>query len=264
MLWQRVIASIVGIPLLLYSFYRGDKLLLIVVIILTILALGEFNKIIKKICHVNLFFPLLLSGIIIPVLSLEQDIIITRIALFALALVCLLNFVYMFPKYTIEDLGFTFLGIIYVVTGFTHVLLMRSLDNGFLLITYVFLIIWSTDTGAYFVGILFGKKKLSPQLSPNKTWEGSIGGLIFSFIVIFLYLRFIKMPEGIVLLYITPVISIAAQVGDLFESAIKRFANIKDSGNVIPGHGGVLDRFDSALWAVPTAYYLVLFLERTA
>ena len=130
------------------------------------------------------------------------------------------------------------------------------------MLTYVFLIIWSTDTGAYFTGMLFGRNKLAPQLSPKKTWEGFIGGVVTSFIAVLVFLQLIPLPPNMLLLYITPVISVVAQVGDLFESGLKRLAGAKDSGNIIPGHGGILDRFDSALWALPTAYYLVLYLER--
>ena len=232
----RVVAAIVGIPLLLFSFYRGNLFLLIVVIGLIILALGEYNRLIKRIGHANLLFPLLISGIIIPLLSQGENWIYIGYVMYLLALVAFLNFVISFPGYTIPDLALTMLGIVYIAAGFSHMLLVRSLENGFWLITFVFLIIWSTDTGAYFAGILIGKNKLAPKLSPNKTWEGVIGGLATSILVIFLFLRYIELPQGSLLLYITPLISIAAQLGDLFESGLKRFSGAKDSGKIGRAH----------------------------
>jgi phosphatidate cytidylyltransferase len=262
MLGLRVIAAIVGVPLLLLSFYYGNLILLIAVIALITLALGEYTRLINRTGHTILIVPLLLNGFVIPILNREQDIITAKYVLFFLALLTLLNFVLKFPRYKPADLALTFLGILYIVAGFSHILLIRSMANGFWLLTYIFLIIWSTDTGAYFTGMLLGRHKLASQLSPNKTWEGFIGGLVLSVLVVFLLFRFVELPDSAQLLYIVPLISIVAQLGDLFESALKRFAGIKDTGNIIPGHGGILDRFDSALWAIPTAYYLVLFLER--
>jgi len=262
MLWQRVVVSIAGIPLLLYSFYRGETLLLVLITALIMLSLGEYNKLVKKSGRTILILPLLLSGLILPLLVLIESPVTARMTLFVLVLFIFLIFVLRFPRYGMEDLGLTLLGIVYIVGGYTHILLVRTLDNGFWLITFAFLIIWSTDTGAYFSGLLLGRHKLAPQLSPNKTWEGFSGGLIFSLLIVYIYLRFINIPNEKTLLCITPLVSLTAQLGDLFESALKRFAAVKDSGTLIPGHGGFLDRFDSALWAVPSAYYLISLAER--
>ena len=139
---------------------------------------------------------------------------------------------------------------------------MLSLDNGFWLILYVFIVVWTTDTGAYFCGIHLGKRKLAPYISPHKTWEGFGGGLIASLLAVLVMTSLAPLPQREILLYLTPLVSLAGQLGDMFESALKRYANLKDSGYLVPGHGGVLDRFDSALWAFPLTYHILALLER--
>lgn len=128
------------------------------------------------------------------------------------------------------------------------------------------LLTWASDTGAYFVGRAFGKRKLIPSVSPGKTVAGAIGGLVLTVVVSLLYTRFVLRP--VAQLAFTPAgavlfgaaISVVAQIGDLFESLVKREAGVKDSSHIIPGHGGVLDRFDSLFFVLPVAYPLLLWL----
>ena len=116
------------------------------------------------------------------------------------------------------------------------------------------MIVWITDSGAYLIGRKLGKHKLAPHVSPNKTWEGSIGGSLVSVIVVGLYLAFspVKFAYGLpIMLLLTVVLSVGGQIGDLIESAFKRHYGVKDSGKILPGHGGILDRFDSLLFVLP-------------
>jgi phosphatidate cytidylyltransferase len=117
---------------------------------------------------------------------------------------------------------------------------------------------WMTDTSAYFTGLNFGKNKLAPQISPKKTIEGALGGIIGSIIIVLIYGSYlaINIKERILL---GVLLSIASQLGDLVESSFKRDAQIKDSGDIIPGHGGILDRFDSLLFTLPLTYYYFYF-----
>jgi len=125
------------------------------------------------------------------------------------------------------------------------------------------LLTWSTDVGAYMFGRMFGRKKLIPSISPGKTVEGAVGGLGLAIVICLLYVRFVLMPyaqlgltiQGAVLFAI--VVSVAAQTGDLAESLLKREAGVKDSSRIIPGHGGILDRFDSLLFVMPIAFLLL-------
>lgn len=171
----------------------------------------------------------------------------------------------------IANSGVTFFGVVYVgwllsyliqirsITGVVTVPPFPSAPTGAWLVIYVMAVTWLTDTGAYFVGACFGKTKLAPLLSPNKTREGALGGLAFSTVGAVLLALWIQLPwwHGLVL---GPLLGALGQVGDLCESALKRDLGIKDFGGIMPGHGGVLDRFDSILFTAPIAYYyLTLF-----
>lgn len=133
-------------------------------------------------------------------------------------------------------------------------LMMQARAQSVWVILYALLIVWITDSGAYLIGRKLGKHKLAPHVSPNKTWEGSIGGSLVSVIVVGLYLAFspVKFAYGLpIMLLLTVVLSVGGQIGDLIESAFKRHYGVKDSGKILPGHGGILDRFDSLLFVLP-------------
>ena len=124
-------------------------------------------------------------------------------------------------------------------------------------------IVWATDSGAYLVGSQFGKRKLMPTVSPNKTVEGSLGGILSAVVVTVLFMIIDRSVAGghgfFAMIFFTILFSIAGQFGDLVESAIKRHFGVKDSGKFIPGHGGVLDRFDSLIFVFPLMHFLGLF-----
>ena len=131
-----------------------------------------------------------------------------------------------------------------------------------LLLLAIFIFIWVNDTGAYLVGSRWGKRRLAPSISPKKSVEGSIGGLILVLLSA-VVLRLLLFPElsWLRILLIATVVAIFGTIGDLFESSLKRQAGVKDSGKLIPGHGGILDRIDSLLLAVPAVYLLLAFLD---
>lgn len=155
-------------------------------------------------------------------------------------------------KTTFDDIGVYTLAALYIGTGFHYMAAIRSDHNGLALLCYVFVVVWSTDIGAYMIGRKIGKHKLWPVISPNKTWEGSIGAVICALIFSAIYLAFVDVGypqlQMIVLAFF---LSIIGQMGDLVESAYKRFYGVKDSGKILPGHGGILDRFDSMLFVLP-------------
>ncbi|HEX9224030.1 MAG TPA: phosphatidate cytidylyltransferase, partial [Candidatus Acidoferrales bacterium] len=126
--------------------------------------------------------------------------------------------------------------------------------NGPLLLLFAMVIIWVGDTAAYFVGRSIGKHPLAPHLSPKKTWEGTVASFLGSMIVALIFARFITVPLPH-LLAMAAVGNVAGQVGDLLESAYKRSAGVKDSGSLLPGHGGVLDRIDALILAIPVVWY---------
>lgn len=157
--------------------------------------------------------------------------------------------------YLFENTAHIFLSAFYIGFAFNLLIVIRSMS--FWLPLFILIIIWSTDTGAYFVGRKWGRKKLSPVISPNKTVEGLIGGIIVSLIIAYLFVNLLhdhlfNGPFNMML--VTVVISVFGQLGDLCESAIKRYFGVKDSGSILPGHGGLLDRFDSLLFVMPVLF----------
>jgi len=134
-------------------------------------------------------------------------------------------------------------------------------NNGGLLIISVFITLWVTDSAAYFLGSAFGKHKLFPRVSPNKSWEGAIAGFVFAMIAMVVLqtflLTFLQLSDAIVLGII---VGLFGQIGDLIESLLKRDAGVKDSSNIIPGHGGIFDRFDSLIFSSPFIFIYISYL----
>lgn len=148
------------------------------------------------------------------------------------------------------DAAFCTLSVVYIGIGFMY--FYETREHGLHFILFALLVVWLTDTGAYIFGRLFGKHKLWPLISPNKTIEGFIGGIISSLIVAVIFGQSFDMHVSLWLLIpLTMLLSMFGQLGDLVESGLKRHFGVKDSGNVMPGHGGILDRFDSFIFVLP-------------
>ena len=154
--------------------------------------------------------------------------------------------------------AFCLMSVAYVGIGFMY--FMQHVQMAYITYFYAFLVVWLTDTGAYIFGRLMGKHKLWPVISPNKTIEGFIGGLICSLIVpIVMLLFFVDFNLNIwLLLLVTIILSIFGQLGDLVESGFKRHFGVKDYGRILPGHGGILDRFDSFMFVLPLLNILLI------
>lgn len=190
---------------------------------------------------------ILFSGIALrgtSIISLGLDAVLTGLIIFFLLMVLSRNHL------DIYQVAYLFVGAIYIGFGFSYMIQIRWMTDGLLWSLFVLGVIWAGDTGAYFIGRKLGKRKLWPAISPNKTVEGSLGGLVLSMIVGFSIASTIPSLDWQAALGITLVVAVAGQLGDLVESAIKRTTGVKDSGGLLPGHGGVLDRFDSLLFAL--------------
>lgn len=167
-------------------------------------------------------------------------------------------------KITIIDASITLFGIIYIVLFLSFMSKLRAIDNGKLLVWYIFLVAWGSDVLAYVVGKYLGKHKFS-EISPKKTIEGCVGGILGSIIFSMVYTLIINNYFGmdinyIYILGISIVLGILSQIGDFAASTIKRYTGIKDYGTLLPGHGGMLDRFDSVIFITPFAYILLTLL----
>jgi phosphatidate cytidylyltransferase len=160
-------------------------------------------------------------------------------------------------RFTFDDVAFSIVSILYIGMGFYYFIETR--EAGLVYIFYSLFIIWATDSGAYFIGRAMGKRKLWPEISPNKTIEGSVGGVVSAVIVSILFSLLTEIDATIMgLAFVTIFLSVFGQIGDLVESALKRHYQVKDSGTILPGHGGILDRFDSLLFVWPLIHFLQL------
>jgi len=179
------------------------------------------------------------------------------LVLMVIFLLIMAVYVFTFPKYETKQVMAAFFGIVYVPVMLSFIYQTRMLDGGFHLVWLIFFCSWGCDTCAYCVGMLIGKHKLAPVLSPKKSIEGAVGGVVGAAALGIAYAALTGAP---VLVYaiICAVGAIASQIGDLAASAIKRQNGIKDYGKLIPGHGGILDRFDSVIVTAPMIYILAI------
>ncbi len=166
-------------------------------------------------------------------------------------------------KGSLADWAVSLAGALYVALLLSYFVALRQADQGLRWILMAFLCTWACDSAAYLVGRTVGRRKFSPRISPNKTWEGTIGGVVGATLVGLLAVPLLGLPIWWALL-MGAAVSVAAISGDLAESFIKRQLGIKDSGTLIPGHGGVLDRVDSLLFAVPLVYYVMVVFSITS
>lgn len=255
----RVLTGVLAVPLLIFLVYSGGWILKISSTVVVLLALREFYNSFQ---HKNIF-PLSYVGYIFTIfMYINASSEYINISIVMLTLTVLIIFLFT-KKVTYVDIAITLLGFLYVSLLLLHIILTSNLDSG-LFIWLIFIIAWIADTSAYFAGNflgskIFGSKKLFPEVSPKKTIEGFIGGILGSVLISFLFSYFF-IPEfamhSIILGFFGSIIS---QVGDLIASRVKRSVGIKDFGNIMPGHGGILDRFDSILLVAPFVYYYVFF-----
>lgn len=165
----------------------------------------------------------------------------------------------------ISDLGTTLFGIFYVGFLLSHIILIRHQTDGRAWVLFLIITIWAGDIIALFSGTFFGKHKLYPKISPNKTYEGLLGAIVGSVVIGWLYASlFLPHFSNGVCILVTAAMGLLGQLGDFTESMIKRSAQVKDSGSLFPGHGGVLDRIDSFLFSTPFLFYLLPLLSKEA
>ena len=203
-----------------------------------------------------------ISSIVIDILILDNYYEHLLMWLIFTLMVLMACYVIAFPKFDSNQMVMLFFGLIYVTVMLSFVYKVRFVKDGILLVWLIFIGAWGSDTCAYCVGKLIGKHKMPSKLSPNKTIEGCVGGIIGAALLGFIFAVIFFKDKNI--WWELPIIgaasSVISQIGDLTASAIKRNHDIKDYGKLIPGHGGILDRFDSIIFTAPIVYYLVAYL----
>lgn len=257
---SRIAVALVGFPVVLGLVWLGGWWLFGLVAVAALVAVHEFVQMARPLRPLA---PAAYVGTILALVGAREGGVTWMLggflATFVLAFA--LNAVSKTRGPSTAAIGSTVLGAAWIGFGLGHIVLLREMDaKPQLLVFTVLLTVWAADTFAYFGGRLIGRHKLAPTLSPGKTWEGFVIGSLFGMFVTFVALysdrdHYLVIWQSIVL---GVVVVIAAAIGDLFESTLKRDMQVKDTGRLLGGHGGVLDRIDALLFAAPAAFYLVL------
>lgn len=260
MLKTRVFSALIAIPMLLGIMYAGGFILKSFFIILGLLALHEFYRMMSGIS----ISPVTIPGYLLVLVLLLSPIYSDYLpAGFFLIIICAVVYsVLCYPKITISDISLSVFMAAYIGFLLSYAVRITDFEQSFWILLLSFLLTWSSDVGGYMAGSFWGKRKLAPLLSPNKTWAGVIGGIILTVMVSYVFSNIIEITDsnGAYALLLGIIASTMAQIGDLFISSAKRYFGVKDTGNILPGHGGVLDRFDSYMMVVPVVYYYFLLM----
>jgi phosphatidate cytidylyltransferase len=260
---KRWLTAIVAIPILIYILGFGPRWLFCVLLLMaSLVGLFEFYALTAA----NLPRFVRTAGYVLTILlfavSYTRQVLIVPAIIAFWAFVPIAFFMLTHPSPNQQwtaDMSKSVLGAVYIVLPLSLLWMIDLQPNGTLWVFFLLVVSFANDTGAFYFGRLFGKHKLYEAISPGKTWEGAVGGLLCSVIAALWFLQILRLhPMSISIVALTVLLSIAAQIGDLAESMLKRNHGVKDSGRILPGHGGLLDRIDGLLFCIPVLY---LFLN---
>ncbi|WP_088005957.1 phosphatidate cytidylyltransferase [Indiicoccus explosivorum] len=258
---QRIITGLIAAGLFIPFVLIGGLPFTLLVYALAAVALhellrmkGQYLLSISGLISMAMMFMLLVPSHWTEVLYEYSEYQKIDFAFFAVLLL-LIHTVVVKNTFTFEDAALSILGTLYIGIGFFYFIETRN--AGLEYVVYALLVVWSTDSGAYFTGRKIGKRKLWPEISPNKTIEGFIGGIAWAVAVALLLHAIVDLDKPVLIIIgVTIAAAVFGQLGDLVESALKRHFGVKDSGTILPGHGGMLDRFDSLLFVLPLLHFL--------
>ena len=261
---QRAITGIIFVGVLIGCILGGPISFTLLFALITALTIHEFGNIVSKQPDVEINKPIcMLAGVFLffgfaylSVMPGQTEILIPYLFLIIYLLVSEL---YLKKKNPLNNWAYAMMSQIYIALSFAY-----HVQYNPILPLSIFIFTWINDTGAYCTGMLFGKHRLFERISPKKSWEGSIGGGVFSIIGAIVMAHFFPFMPISIWIGLALTVVVFGTLGDLTESLLKRTIGIKDSGNILPGHGGMLDRFDSTLMAVPAAVvylYVISFIE---
>lgn len=261
---ERLISGIILVVLALVLIITGGPVLAAALTVISVIGLNELYRALKiedgkfsLLAAVGYLGCILYYALVFCGFSAY-----TMTVLVVLLILFMAVYVFTYPRYRSEQVTGAFFGIVYVAVMLSCIYELRSMQDGKFLVWLIFLASWGCDTCAYCVGMLIGKHKMSPKLSPKKSVEGAVGGVAGAALLGVIYAAAIgKKLSGdvnymLVFAVICAVGGLISMIGDLAASAIKRNHEIKDYGKLIPGHGGILDRFDSVIFIAPVIYYL--------
>ena len=257
----RLISGIVLVIIALATIISGSWILFFTLLAVSLIGMRELYKVMKVSDeHITVLELVGYLGAVLYYIAMKADFgNYGTMAIIISMILILFVYVFGYPKYHAEQVMAAFFGVVYVAVMLSFIYLTRSLPDGKFLVWLIFLCSWGCDTCAYCVGMLIGKHKMAPVLSPKKSIEGAVGGVAGAALLGVIYAAATqgKMAEYALICAVGALISM---VGDLAASAIKRNRGIKDYGKLIPGHGGILDRFDSVIFTSPIIFYLAKML----
>lgn len=266
---ERTISAVIIVIAALASILPGGIILAAVLYVISIIGFLELTKA----CGVRegqKRNALEIAGIVAitcynPILYFVQDVSYAVMVILLAMIVMMSVYVFGFPKYHANQVMNAYFSLIYAPVMLSFVFLTRQLEDGIYLVWMIFISSWISDTFAYLTGVMIGRHKLAPVLSPKKSIEGSVGGIVGAALFGALFGAYLDRTLGqeqyvVILAVVGGVGSVISQVGDLAASAIKRNHEIKDYGKLIPGHGGIMDRFDSVIFTAPITYFLITIL----
>ena len=269
---KRVLTSLIGLPLVLLIIILGtSQIINLTLMIVAIICMKEYYTVIQKICKPIKWIGYISTIIIFltSIVSLNQMLMILLFSSPIIILSLFLHIILTEMKITFKDIVYTLMGIMYITGFITFLGLISSVENGKFILIYTIVIAWSTDVFAYLGGKKIGKKHFS-KISPKKTVEGCITGTISAILFGVLYvfclkcLNIISVSNNLYYIniaFLSMIFSIISQIGDFAASSIKRFADTKDYGNLLPGHGGMLDRIDSLIFIAPFIYMVLMLIR---
>jgi phosphatidate cytidylyltransferase len=265
---KRWITGIVALPFLIYLIYAGGVAFASMIAVVSVLAFWEYFRIAFNSPDNNPSKVVFAIGYLTAISMVAAAYQYSAEMLIAVmgANIIISGFVFLFffksNLKMIENIRIQLQGVIYIPLSLSILVLIRNGTDGIAWIFFLLTIIFAGDTSAFYVGTYFGRHKLSPSISPGKTIEGSIGGFLANIFVgsIFKFFLFPYLSWKICFFFFI-LIGAAGQVGDLFESAMKRMSGVKDSGIILPGHGGILDRIDALLFATPVMYFFIIYAQ---
>lgn len=261
----RLISGIVLVILAIFLLAKGGTLLFLVSMAISLIGLFELYRVMK----IEKELPGIVGYLSVlgyyGILWFDRENYMTFLTILSLMLLMTI-YVVTFPKFGTEQITVAFFGIFYVGLMFSYLYQVRNMPDGKYMVWLIVLSSWGCDTCAYCVGMLMGKHKMAPSLSPKKTVEGAVGGVAGAALLGFLYGVYFEQSivdvaqPGLISAVACAIAGVISQIGDLAASAIKRNHDIKDYGHLIPGHGGILDRFDSMIFTAPAIYFAIRFL----
>jgi phosphatidate cytidylyltransferase len=249
----RLLTAVIGIPVILGVMYWGGIYWQLFFGLLGIMGMYEIFHMMAQGGYHPLYIPGYLLFLVLSYSSIYNDYM--PLFLLIIELLFVIYTVITYPRVQITDVALTMTTAVYLGWMLHYAQAISYFSEAFLIILLVLLLTWASDVGGYFFGRRWGKHKLVPLLSPKKTWEGAIGATALPVIIAGLFFYCYPVSSLSIYLLMGLIAGIMAQFGDLFMSAIKRFFKVKDSGHILPGHGRVLDRFDSFLLVAPVVYY---------